>query len=472
MPHGIPLLPRFLKKFTHMRTYITSTLIALSILSMGCSNDVEYHDLPIVYNGIICDNYPSLWNYYHPVDDPKSPPFVIFADNYPQYNNGKYAIVGTSGGVISIDIETGKKQWQYPITHDIVSTYFIAPSEEFIILNIDNQFMKVNLSDGTEQWRTPYLITRSSDPYYTYSHVGDSHIYIATIVFDDGAESSNRTAAVKLNLQTGDTTHLLRTAPRGDYVDTQCDIRSVMHNGHELWFVIEGLYNQKTGDDMWQVYLRDAETGDTLFPPFSPIPQLPQHLKQVYRPQGFAKYNNKVFLYNHMAFTVFDLESMNIVHQHCFSNAIPANGPSEFVLEPILIDNKLVIQTRNRQWLIDMDSYAILASNENQTGNLIGRELPHLPNNMIDGIFYRASGHMFRAFDFENSKELLRMSISNSNNRNEYDLHGRCITYKNDKGEVFVLFSNTNETFCYPGLTSSHHKMDMLDYIKNKANIR
>ena len=87
---------------------------------------------------------------------------------------------------------------------------------------------------------------------------------------------------------------------------------------------------------------------------------------------------------------------------------------------------------------------------------------------MIDGIFYEAGGSgCLQAFEFESSRQLMKIVQTGST-----PVHTGTMAYKNSKGEVFVVFCDRNEVVCFPGLTSSHHKVNMIDLLKNTKNIR
>lgn len=447
-----------------MRICINIIFAAILSLFVACKNDIVYHELPIVYNGIITDNYPCLWS----IRPSKKFDDVLFNQNYPQYNNGKYIISAINGHILSLDAETGKVQWEFPLREYeiIVKNYFIPQNEEFIILCLNegpgySTLTKLNLSDGSEQWRIVLPLRGSTDYNWKYSHIGDSHLYLSALIFDGGVTSSNQSAVFKLDLQTGDTTRVLRAAPQGDYTQTQCRIHSITHQEREVWIVSEGLLNPTNGSDIWQTYLRDAVTGDTLAKPFKSIPHLPASISQNHVPDNILWYKNKIFIYNNVAFSVFDLESMSLVHQQVLENC-EVQGYMEQIYEPIVINNKFILNTYHRQWMINMDNYEILISNIDINKKPVNKQLPKTPN-LVDGIYYIADGRGFRAYDFETYSCLLRITTNGL---------ASCATYKNDKGEVFVVFSNNEGIHCYPGLTSSHHKIDMLDYIKNKTNIR
>ena len=64
----------------------------------------------------------------------------------------------------------------------------------------------------------------------------------------------------------------------------------------------------------------------------------------------------------------------------------------------------------------------------------------------MDDILYYAEGHNFYAFDINTGEKKIDQFFS------DYDCSGTSSVYKNAKGEKFVIVSNVDYTYCFPGL--------------------
>lgn len=493
-----------------MRNLKTAIPLAIALLAAACSNEVEHYNGPIVYDNVIVDNYPKLWSVQHRPERGNGAPMLDFTTpELPQFNNDRHLLVGTYGGIMAIDMETGQELWFYALDASkdgaVVSDYILSENSEFIILRLsslnwdENLYIRLNLRDGSEQWRKTYK-TRTINLNGDCARVGDSHLYLSLLV------DNNDYAAYRLNMQTGDTTRLLRTAPEGDYTHTQCYIHTLTHNEQQMWLVTEGRYNPSTQDDYWRMYFRDPETGDTLSRHiFEPMPlKLPNNVAQKKTPEGIAQLNNNyVVIFNTVWLNIIDIDNMHtgstgynygiemIVNSDLSRKTILPNAtpPSNIETPTIhqILDNKFIFRTNYKRWLMEVEIDTIIRyyeprsyfeiyktfrlnhyQTDHHSAGFSNRNIPTTNHNMIDGIFYEAGGSgCLQAFEFESSRQLMKIVLTGST-----PVHTGTMAYKNSKGEVFVVFCDRNEVVCFPGLTSSHHKVNMIDLLKNTKNIR
>lgn len=514
-----------------MRKLKTALPLAATLLFAACSNEVEHYNGPIVYDNVIVDNYPKLWSVQHRPERGNGAPMLDFTTpELPQFNNDQSLLVGTYGGIMAIDMETGQELWFYAMDASmggaVVSDYILSENSEFIILRFsalewtENLYIRLNLRDGSEQWRKTYK-TRTINLNGDCARVGDSHLYLSLLV------DNNDYAAYRLNMQTSDTTRLLRTAPDGEYTHTQCYIHSINYDQQEHWIVTEGLYNPTTQKDIWRMHIRNTSTGDTLGYRIKIMPtELPDNVAQKYAPEGIAQINDeRIIIYNTVWINVIDIYNLknskkrqtyrvcdttwfdSIYHQEgCKyvttseedynkdlergfdgitskkSILINATAPSNIeapTTHQILSNNDIILRTNYKRWIIKTDGkngeYTTDIKIQNkyfQTAHkslgYSNRNIPTTNHNMIDGIFYEAGGSgCLQAFEFESSRQLMKIVLTGST-----PVHTGTMAYKNSKGEVFVVFCDRNEVVCFPGLTSSHHKVNMIDLLKNTKNIR
>lgn len=487
-----------------MRKLKTAFPLAAALLVAACSNEVEHFDDPIIYNHVIVDNYPKLWSVQHQPERSNGAPMLDFTTpELPQFNNDRHLLVGTYGGIMAIDMETGQELWFYAMDAcmdgAVVSDYILSENNNFIILKLsalnwaENLYIRLNLRDGSEQWRKTYK-TRTINLNGDCARVGDSHLYLSLLV------DNNDYAAYKLDMQTGDTTRLLRTTPEGDYTHTQCYIHSINYDQQEHWIITEGLYNPTTQKDIWRMHIRNTSTGDTLGYRIRIMPtELPNNVAQKYAPEGITQINDeRIMIFNTVWINVIDITSFkkhkyNTLTEEEYNNTLArghyywisknfillnATAPSNIeapTTHQILSNNDIILRTNYKRWVININDYPNRLTvinkyfqTDHKSLGYSNKNIPTTNHNMIDGIFYEAGGNgCLQAFEFENSRQLMKIVLTGST-----PVHTGTMAYKNSKGEVFVVFCDRNEVVCFPGLTSSHHKVNMIDLLKNTKNIR
>ena len=512
-----------------MRKFKNALPLAAMLLFTACSNEVEHYNGPIVYDNVIVDNYPMLWSVLHQPERGNGAPMLDFiTPELPQFNNDQFMLIGTYGGIMALDMETGNELWYYAFDDNsaaVVSDYIISESGDFIILKLSatswqqNLYIRLNLTNGHEDWRIA-IKARAINLNGDCARVGDSHLYLSLL-----NTSGTCYDAYKLDMQTGDTTRLLHTAPEDDYTHTQCYINTIKYDNQEHWVVTEGLYNPNTEKDIWRVYICNPNTGDTLGYRFKAMPtELPDNVAQKYAPEGIMQINDySVLIYNTVWVHIINIsflkekpthticdttwtDSEGIYHQEGCKDVyltetefnhnlgigfypyasgksilLNATAPSHIESPTIhqFLNNNIILRTDYKRWIINIPlntvfSIADLNIHYNywQTAHkslgYSNRNIPTTNHNMIDGIFYEAGGSgCLQAFEFESSRQLMKIVLTGST-----PVHTGTMAYKNSKGEVFVVFCDRDEVVCFPGLTSSHHKVNMIDLLKNTKNIR
>lgn len=380
-------------------------------------------------NGVIIDHYPYLWARAHSADSAGTTARIVFKTpdcSLPMFDNGGKVIVGNVyGGITCLETESGNVVWTCKLTDEFftkpILDYIIASTEEWIILNMDGEFIKVDLKEGK-------VLARCTIASHAKSRMlrnGDICFYLSG----------------KFNVyRVGCTNLIARVDEAFDEMKIYEHVAVIPYSrNNESYRFIQEVTNSTDGYNVKFFLLsNDMASYDTLFV------SLLTKQKNVEYIENIDEYNGEIYLFKPHSFEVFDWEKKMIITENITSNELNYRY-HEFYKD------RLICHFDNKQYHDDEVIYNI------KTGDITGTRSYTCGSKIFDNIKYLPKGNYLRAVDANTQQRLLFVRLigtnftTESDSFHEYEAYEHAIG-KNAAGRTNVVFATEDLVYCYPGL--------------------
>ena len=394
------------------------------INSISCIQEDTEQSNTCLENGVIVCQEP-LWKV--PFEDL---PTAIYP--YPQFDNK--IIVGTNKagkfGLRCMEIETGNVIWELFFDHIgeyliIRDTYFNA-EQKFLIFSLGNwgqtKHIKLDINNGEILWESAIetftSISAFGDHYYcTVRSTGDVHpIY-------------------KVDIATGQAAFYYETdlPPDPDYNAQRSNWACPFeYNGKEYLFI--GIMQMTSPNSANYYYsLMDANTQERLL----------KHVPIESVVEKVDVYDEDIYVFTGNGYKVFNMETLT------FEKEIKLLDRGEYVYH-IFYKDKLLLGLdyygldgyddngqSHTHFIIDVNTHTKQYGIDNINVN---------PASVMDDVLYFVSGDTYYAYNINTGKCVLKFDPSG------WETSFCTATYKNTKGEKFVVLGDTKHTYCYEGI--------------------
>lgn len=393
----------------------------------ACIKDESKELENCILNGVVVCQDP-LWKVPHDIEN------RVFATIKPYYTFDGNVIVGTNKagkfGLRCMEIETGHIIWEhfFNLTDEyliIRDTYFNA-EQKFLVFSLGHwgniKHIKLDVNTGEILWESAIetfnTIEAYGDHYYcTVRSSGDVHqIY-------------------KVSIATGQAEYYYETdlPPDPDYNAQRSNgAYPFEYNGKECLFI--GIMQMASPNSANYYYsLIDANTQERL-------------LKHVPIESGLEKVDvhaEDIYVFTGNGYKIFNFETLS------FEKEIKLLDRGEYVYH-IFYKDKLIL---------GLDYYGLDGYDDN------GQSHTHFiidvnthtkqygiddinvdPASVMDDILYFLSGDTYYAYNINTGKCVLKFDPSG------WETSFCTATYKNAKGEKFVIVDDTRHTYCYEGI--------------------
>ncbi|MBR7068029.1 MAG: hypothetical protein IKI28_06900 [Bacteroidales bacterium] len=415
-------------------------LLSLFSLAACTVNDLSsVFDEPITdENGVIIDRYPYLWARLHNADSTGTTARVEFRTydySLPVFNNGGKVIVGNIyGGITCLETDGGKVVWTCKMTDDFftksILDYIIASNEEWIILNMDGEFIKVDLKEGKVLAKCTIASHAKSRMYRD----GDICFYLS------GRSNVYRVGCTNLIAHVDET-----------FDDTKIyehvAIIPYTRNNESYRFIQE--VTMGTGGYNVKLYLLPDNMGsnDTLYVSLLTKQHNVEYLENI------DEYNGEVYLFKSYGFDVFDWENKEVIHQYKYASEM-TYWFHEFH------NDKLVFHIYKGSFydmFYDMMFMMFDVNNKTSATGYVGsREIYGAKS--FDGYAYISRNNRLKIYHFDNSGIVLNINLSQKNPNSVSgttavkDVYHEFAVFKNAVGKTIVVIATDDMVFCYSGL--------------------
>lgn len=411
----------------------------IMLLGIICLAACTVDDLSSVFdepitdeNGVIIDRYPYLWARQHNADSTGTAArveFRTFDFSLPVFNNGGKVIVGNIyGGITCLETDGGKVVWTCKLTDEFftksILDYIIASTEEWIILNMEGEFIKVDLKEGKVLARCTIASHANSRMFRD----GDVCFYLS------GRSNVYRVGCINLIArvdETFDDTKIYEHVAIIPYTRNNESYRFIQ----EVTMGTVG-YNVK-------LYLLPDNMGsnDTLYVSLLTKQHNVEYLENIY------EYNGEVYLFKSYGFDVFDWGNKEVIHQYKYASEKTYRF-HEFHNDKLVFHiykgsfYDIIIDANNKTLLTGYDMY--------------GQEVYGAKS--FDGYAYISSNNRLKIYHFDNRGIVLNINLSQKNPNSVSgttavkDVYHEFAVFKNAVGKTIVVNATDDMVFCYPGL--------------------
>ena len=417
-----------------MKRTLLFLLLGLASLAACTVDDLSTaFDEPITSeNGVIIDHYPYLWVRPHSADSAGTAArveFKTFDYSLPMFDNGGKVIVGnTYGGITCLETTGGNVVWTCKLTDDFLTKpildYIIASNGQWIIVNMEGNFIKIDLKTGKILGQCTIASHAKSRMYRD----GDYQFYLA-----------GKLVAYRVDCQS-------MIAVVDEMIDITIQYQHIAiipftHNNTHYKLVQEVTPAEGVFENI-KTYI--ISKNDTLY-----YNQTTTYNSDYI--EYIDEYKSEIYLFNQSGFTIFDLKTMSIVHQENNTSYIGYRY-HEFYNDKLIYHNRnesfieVVFDTNNRIRLIESDELG-LSSDEYQI-HLQNRFM--LGTKLFDGIIYSSRGKFLKASEFETFRWLLKLEF-NFTSSSDNKIHPLAVG-KNTSNKTIIVVDIDGMVLCYPGL--------------------
>ena len=456
------------------------SFIALFLLiATGCTNELHERKEALKYNGVIVGDYDPIWTVAkdtaHRSNLSHLKPMPIIDDEIivGSYKDG-------NPGFRRMKIETGEIIWEWYLNQNEFGeiglfsgtisvtankTYIITSDNRYMIFTWDpdifdpyrKYYLALDITTGKEIWRKNIPSMGSLQVGYDK---GDDYIYCSAynVFSDDGNSKYINRNAYRVRIADGQVEEVFRRRKEPELCAV-CDACPFTHDGKKYLFITESvLLDEEDHDNHTSEYgLIDRNTGDTLMWKDDGHEFISNQLT------GIDVHNGVIYVFNSLGYSILNTKEL------AFTNKILL-GKSSYELQngkkvartSDLLDchyfykDKLIVgmsfQTTHNElfpthqqepyWIYLPQGFLIDIAT-----NMVLRNVHAAKHaSIMDDILYYAEGHNLYAFDINTGEKKIDQFFSN------YDCSGTSSVYKNAKGEKFVIVSNVDYTYCFPGL--------------------
>ncbi|MBR7068067.1 MAG: hypothetical protein IKI28_07095 [Bacteroidales bacterium] len=383
-------------------------------------------------NGVIIDHYPYLWARSHSADSAGTTARIVFKTpdcSLPMFDNGGKVIVGNVyGGITCLETDSGNVVWTCKLIDEFftkpILDYIIASTEEWIILNMSGEFIKVDLKEGKVLGRCTIASHAESRMYRD----GDICFYLSGNKSVYSVDCTSMDAAVD---------------------NTFDDVKFYVHvsiipytrNGERYRFIQEITSEASYYGNEYcvKLYLLLDNMGlyDTLYKS-STIQKNIEYIVNI------EEYNGEIYFFTTHGFDVFDWEDKIISQQNVITKDYWCYINHEFY------NNKMICRFKDLDncisYLYDVYNKTILSKNNNEVR----------ASKIFDGIYYSFSCGFFDAFYFENNRQIIHlllvddyMKVENISADKCDEMYEHAIWSNNNKNHVII--STNDNIFCFLG---------------------
>ena len=407
-----------------MKNYAFLIISIFIITFSSCIKEKSEEPKNCNVNGIIVCQEP-LWKV--PFDDL---PLALYP--YPQFDDK--IIVGTNKagkyGLRCMETESGDIIWEhfFSITGEylIISDTYFNEEKDFLIVKIGSwgskEHIKFDIHTGETLWKSPIEsfsgMEAFGDHYYcTVRSSGDVHqIY-------------------KVSIATGHAEYYYETdlPPAPDYNAQRANSAFPFeYNGMEYLFI--GIMQMTSPNSANYYYsLMDANTQERLL----------KHVPIESVVEKVDVYDEDIYVFTGNGYKVFNMETLT------FEKEIKLLDRGEYVYH-IFYKDKLLLGLdyygldgyddngqSHTHFIIDVNTHTKQYGIDNINVN---------PASVMDDVLYFVSGDTYYAYNINTGKCVLKFDPSG------WETSFCTATYKNTKGEKFVVLGDTKHTYCYEGI--------------------
>lgn len=432
-----------------------------------------------MYEGCIVDGYNPVWILAKDIASRSS----AWSELNPMPIVDDKIIVGTHKngcpGFRCLEIETGKVIWEWYANADIEHSefgpflsctkgqdYIITSDNKYLIFGWNPTIMQrfemlhiaIDLTTGKEVWRKK--IPSQGSVHIGYDANDDYYYCSALNIYTPENSKYYCENVYKVRIADGEVVEeVFRPTSEVELV-AHCRALPFTYRERKYLLVSEKIYFDIEDEDnhTYKYGILDRETKDTLAWHDDADNYIPDQLA------GIHVHNDIVYVMCGLGgYSILDMEKMQFSESyilgkksHELDNGKKVQQRYDWLECSYIFNNKLVIGMKFNEtgreefsehqlepsWIYQPHGYLIdLATNK-----VIRKIHADKHANIMDDILYYAEGHNFYAFDINTGEKKIDQFFS------DYDCSGTSSVYKNAKGEKFVIVSNVDYTYCFPGL--------------------
>ncbi|MBR7068684.1 MAG: hypothetical protein IKI28_10245 [Bacteroidales bacterium] len=423
-------------------------------------------------NGAIIANYPYLWAHSHVTDTTAKQytrfEFKTYDCTFPMFDNGRKVIVGNIyGGISCLNTDNGSEVWNCKLLDNPadfftppILDYFVASTEQWLIINMDGVFVKIDLKNGEILGKCALESNKASRMHRD----SDECFYLSGKTDVYRVDCQNMTA-LKVNIFDDTKIH--------EYVS----VIPYSYNNKKYFFVQEIVVDEIFSDEWnWSSvfsYLLSANKSDTLFNFPKVSVRVIDKFKEIFL--SIDDIDNETYLFTGHGFKIFNWDSMNVVlNLKLRYDQIGILSIDQNYRYHEVYDDKLVCHFDNETYYYDEYVFAFreivdVPIDKNDDGtyyyikskNIVRKSKDKTcGSHVIDGIVYLARKDYLIATEFDNSTRLMNMYIGNDNlnvsdnlvlttDFDDSDSHEHAFG-RNSQGISFYTVVTDDNVFCFP----------------------
>lgn len=462
-----------------MYKYLQYSFSALLLLILtACTEKLHERKNALMHDDVIVGDYAPIW-----IAAKDTAHRAVASYLYPMPIIDDEIIVGShkdgNPGFRRMKIETGEILWEYyfdlqeygeldtyqgHLFSYLNSDHIITSDNRHLILSWnpdlyhhnENLYITIDITTGKEIWRKKIPSMGAVQVGYD---AGDDYIYCsADNVFSDNGNSKyiNRNV-YRIRILDGQIEEVFRCRKEPEIFGV-CHACPFTCEEKKYLFVTESiLLDENLLEGTLEYGLIDRNTGDTLMWKDDGHEYISNQLT------GIDVHNDVIYIFNTLGYSIFDINKLQFTNKILLGkssfdihNGKKVNNITDLYNTHYFYKDKLLVgmnfqQTHKEEFTETQQtpSYLYLPGGFliDVSTNKIIRKI-HAKNhaNIMDDILYYAEGHNFYAFDINTGEKKIDQHIS------DYECSGTSSVYKNAKGEKFVIISNVDYTYCFPGL--------------------
>lgn len=454
---------------------IIHTIITLILFS--CKTIHEKQN-PLMYQGCIVDNYNPIW-----VVAKDTASNSAWSELNPMPIVDDKTIVGSyknrCPGFRCLEIETGKIIWEWYADANIENskfgaylsctkgqTYTITTDKKYLIFawnpslfdQLSMLHIAIDVATGKEVWRKN--IPSQGNIHIGYDAYDDYYYCSAFNIYTPENSKYHNQNAYKVRISDGQIDEVFRPTTEVK-IGAHCRAIPFSLKEKKYLLVTEKIFLDEEDEDnhTYKYGIIDRQTWDTLAWHDDADKHLPV------QPSAIHVYNDIVYvMFGLGGYSILNLEKKQFTENyiwgkksHNIVDGKKVQATADWYTCSYFYNNKIIIgmnfqTTQNLQshsqdtqlpFHIALPRGLLIDASTNKMIKHVHTE--HNPS-IMDDILYYTENHNFYAFDINTGEKKIDLYIC------DYEASGTSSVYKNAKGEKFVIVSNVDYTYCFPGL--------------------
>lgn len=431
---------------------IFSTSALLLLLLASCSKEKLE---PLLYEGVIKDNYEPIWIM---PKDPTGPKLCTNLCPMPVIGDEVIASTHKDGkaGFRRMKIETGKIVWECYLDEELLSniglgtglfslvnrqSYFVTSDEKCMVFcskvwQNAGIHVAIDIEHGKLLWAKN--IPSSGALHYD----GKDHYYcnVENIYTPESSKYTNF-YAYKISIADGSMEEVFRCRQTPEYYGS-CEAIPFSYHDKDYLFLTEYINKDSSligyGNTSNHYGLVHLESGDTLlWADFGTNISFADYIADVH------VHNGIVYVFKRLDYVTFDMNKLQ------FTDTVGLSLYPDLYTCHYFYNDKLLVGIAPPKglnmvgWSSPIGHIIDVATNAIQRSNI--RLDAHA--SILDDILYYTIDRKLQAVDINTGKTLMDIVVPKC-----YEAEATSSVYKNARGEKFVIVSSDHCTYCYPGL--------------------